>query len=85
MVAEEERWRIRGADGEGREEGESTSGRGRGRERRRKGRTPSGAEEIMRREEGVGGGREGEDEGKEEGVVVAKTWKPLVRNEEPME
>ena len=81
----EERWRIRGADGEGREAGELTSGRGGGRERRRKGRTPRGAEEITRREEGVGGGRGGEEEGKEEGVVVAKTWKPLVRNVEPME
>ena len=33
----------------------------------------------------VGRRREGEDEGKEEGVVVAKTWQSLVRSEEPME
>ena len=85
MGVKEERWRIRGADGERREAEESASGRGGGRERRREGRTPRGAEEITWREEGVGGRREGEEEGKEEGVVVAKTWQPLVRNEEPME
>ena len=81
----EERWRIRGADGERGEEEESASGMGGRRERRREGRTPRGAEEITWRKGVVGRRREGEEEGKEEGVVVAKTWQPLVRNEEPME
>ena len=85
MGVKEERWRIRGVDGKRGEAEELASGRGGGRERRREGRTPRGAEEITWREEGVEGRREGEEEGKEEGVVVAKTWQPLVRNEEPME
>ena len=85
MRLKEERWRIRGADGERREAEESASGRGGGRGRRREGRIPRGAEEMTWRKGAVGRRREGEDEGREEGVVVAKTWQPLVRNEEPME